>query len=525
MLDIHRFMVGQLWLGTEATFHSLMATLQKMSEDTTSTRKEMYSFDDENDNAEDNRHYLLDMQGDTAVIEIKGKLVAGTEGSWGQYWGVVGYGDIRNAVVTAVNAGATEILFDYDTPGGEVNGIQELSDFIKSLPDKYNVSTVSYSGGTIASGGLWLSTASAEVYTTSMAEIGSLGVIAITAEMTEMYKDMGISVEVFKSTPLKAAGNPYEKMTDEMRAVIQANIDETDGFFIQEIATNRSLSYDYVKENIANGKTWFGAEAQRLGLIDGIKSFEDILVALQNSKATTDANHSPFNQHAEAIDMARKKKILDEEAAAAIASGAPVDKVIGDVANDDDDTGGNTAGSDDSSGESSDGSTGASASSDTDSNEDAANEAGTDEAGDSSDGAESNADSGTDNGASAAIAAMTKQLEANQDKVVQLKVELKLAQLSLTKMEAAQEGFMQATAAAIQRNTVAVGGTPPAIEGLLAMDAGALLMQYEQTAATVAERYGVGKQVTVTVNDDEDPEVDAAAQQLDKVLLDQARIK
>ncbi len=511
MLDIHRFMVGQLWLGTEATFHSLMATLQKMSEDVSDGRAQAYAYDDAED--ENNKHFLLDIQGNTAIIEVKGKLVAGVEGSWGAYWGVVGYGDIRNAIVTAINDDRVDsIVFDYDTPGGEVNGIQELSDFIKTLPGTYGISTSSYSGGTVASGGLWLSTASEEFKATAMAEIGSLGVIAITAEMTEMYKEMGISIEVFKSTPLKAAGNPYEKMTDEMRAVIQANIDETDGFFVQEIATNRGLGYDYVKENIANGKTWYAAEAQRLGLIDGIGSFESILLALRKESAD---NHS--FQHVEAVDMARRKKILDEEAAAAIASGVPVDKVIGDVSDNDDS---DSEGADSTADDSADGTDGAGSE---EGDAKSGDEAGTDEAGDTSNESESGTDS-TSGEDTQALATLTKQLEANQDKMVDLKVELKLAQAKLVKMEAAQEGFMKATAAAIQRNTVAVGGTPPSTESLLAMDAGALLVQYEQTAATVAARYGAGKQVTVTVNDDEDPEVDAAAQQLDKTLLKQAQI-
>lgn len=495
MINLFDVSNSSLWLGSEASYQSLLDITKNMTE----ASKEAFSFyDDDEEEENTDKHFLLDMTGTTAVISVKGKLVPGVQGSWASYWGVVGYGDIRNAAVSAVNQGAKDIIFDYDTGGGAVNGISEMSEFIKSLPG-IGVSTISYSGGNVMSGGLWLATASESFYTAPMAEIGSLGVIAVTAEMTELYKKEGISVEVHKSSPLKAAGNPYEKLTEEGRAEIQKNIMETHEFFIDEIAGNRALTHKFVSEEIANGKTWFAAEAQKLGLVDGIKSFESIFLALQKESAD---NHS--FQHVEANEMARKKQILDDKGVAAIASGVSVDVVAAELEKD--------AAADIGAG-----SDGVTAPEDRDKSveQDPGPCA-------PADGVET-AGAAEDKEAETADTALSKQVEDLQTKLVDLKVDLKLAERTNTDLKAAQVGFMEVTAAAIQHGYVAIGSPPPDLAGLLAMDASALLVQHATVKSQVDARYRKGGQVTVTV-DDNDEEVDAAAKKVDEVLMRQAQI-
>ena len=490
MIDLNTLTeAGKLWLGSEASYQSLLNTTMKMAE----ASKEAFSFFDDDDEQEENdTHFLLDVQGNVGIISVSGKMVAGVQGSWAHYWGITGYGDIRNASITAINAGVTDIIYDYDTGGGEVNGISEMSEFIKDLPTKYNVNTTSYSGGSVMSGGLWLATAAENFYAAPMAEIGSLGVIAVTMEMTEKFKQEGISVEVHKSAPLKAAGNPYEKLTEAQRSEIQKNIMETHEFFIAEIVSNRNLTHAFVSEEIANGKTWFAAEAQKLGLIDGIKSFDSIFLALRKESAD---NHS--FQHVEASEMARqsKKQILDDKAAAAIASGVPVDKVVEDINKDAEDDKSKKIDSEDKSKE-------------------------VDEAAPDIKDADV-----AEKGKDVEDTSDSKQVEDLQTKLVDLKVELKLAERTNTDLKSAQTGFMEVTAAAIQRGFVAIGAPAPDLDGLLTMNASALLAQHAQIMAQVNKRYGAGGQVTTTVDDDEaDKEVNEAAKKVDEVLLRQATI-
>jgi len=485
---------GVTWVGSEASYHEVIGAYQKMEAASEEFRKEVFSREEEDE--EDNRHFLLDIVDNVGVVTIRGSMVSGSEGSWGQYWGIVGYDDIRNAIVTGLNSGVKEFLFDYDTPGGAVKGIMELSDFIKSL----DVKTTSFTGGTAASGGLWLATAAENFYAARMAEVGSLGVIAITSEVTEMYKEMGVSLRVFKSTPLKAAGNPYEKLSKEAADQIQKNIDDTHMFFVREIAENRGLTEEYVAENIANGKVWFAAEANELNLIDGIKTFDEILLVLMRETAD---NTNDF-QHVQDNDMARRK-VITEQQSAAIASGADVDAVLEDsnlesAVEDEENT------SNDASDESSD---------DAESTEEAADEAA------SEDNDDTEASSG---GVNKVVELLQNQVASLQDASVDLKVELKQAQANAVALEATHEGLKKVTAVAIQRGFVGIGSPAPALEGLLALDASALLQQHAQIDAQLTARYPAGGRVSQTVEDVEDDDVAAAAKVTNDILLKQARI-
>lgn len=501
MLDTKIETIGEMWLGTEKGFHSMVACYKRMAEGDENHRKECFAHDQEDE--DNNSHFLLELVDNVAVISVRGHMVPGSEGAWGAYWGVVGYDDIRNAIIIAVQSGVKEILIDYDTPGGAVRGIMELSDFIKSI----DIKITSFTGGLAASGGLWLATAGDVFYAARMAEVGSLGVLSITMEMTEMYKEMGINVRVFKSTPLKAAGNPYEKLTEEQAAQIQKNIDETHEFFIKEIAINRGLTDAYVSENIANGKVWYAAEAHELNLIDGIKTFDELVVAMLRETADNTDNFQQVQEN----DMAKRKVISDQEAAA-IASGVAVEEVLEDsnteaVITDEENTAADDAGTD--------------TSSDTD-------DAGKDTSEETSDTGTENEDTEASSAAPdksvTAVSVLQEQVSSLQDENVDLKVELKQAAAKATALEATHEGLRKVTAVAIQRCFVAIGSPAPDMEGLLALDASALLQQHAQVDVQVAKRFGAGRQVSVVEEEKTDDAVEAAAKVTNDILLKQARI-
>jgi len=489
---------GTLWLGTESSYHATISAYQKMAEEGNDGYKKECFSQDQMDAEDDDEHFLLEIIDGVGLITIRGSMVPGSEGARGAYWGIVGYDDIRNAIISAINAGVESIFLDYDTPGGAVKGIMELSDFIKSL----EVKTTSFTGGIAASGGLWLATAADKFYAARMAEVGSLGVLAVTAEMTEMYKDIGINLRVFKSTPLKAAGNPYEKLTDEAAAQIQKNLDETHQFFVREIAENRGLTDNFVSENIANGKVWFAAEANELRLIDGISTFDDLLLVLLRETAD---NTNDFKQ-VQDNDMATRRKILTEQESAAIASGANVETVLEEA-------------------------TPALTVEDEGTSKDDASNTADDKSTDNKDTPDAGKDNAdTEVSATApekeitVIEVFQEQISAQQDVIVDLKVELKQAQAKVTALEATHNGLKDVTAAATQRHFVAVGAPAPSLEGLLALDSSALLEQHSTALALVVKRYPTSGQVSVPVEDKEDEAVAAAAKVTNDILLKQARI-
>ena len=507
MIDLTCLGTKKLWLGTEDSFHAFLTAYDKMASGDELVKKEALSRDEEDE--ENNEHFLLEMYQGVGIINVEGHLVSGSAGYWGQYFGVVGYDDIRNSIITAINSGAEKLFFVYDTPGGSVNGIMELSDFIKSL----DIETTSFTSGTAASGGLWLATASNTFYSSRMAEVGSLGVLAVVSEITDMLKSEGVNVRVFKSTPLKAAGNPYEKLSAEAAAQIQSNIDDTHVFFVNEIALNRDLTTKFVSENIANGKVWFGAEAHELRLTDGIRTFDELLLALTQETGNNEQQSNINFQGNNVEATMSRRKILDEQASAAIAAGADVDEVLKGL---DSETVDDEEGKDEVD-------TAADAADDT---TDTAADA---EASDHSDEEDEDEDEDEDKEVKGGSADKTvtdvllKQISSLQDESVGLKV--KIANLEADAVS--HEGLKKATAIAVQKAHVGLGSSAPDLDGLMALDASALLQQHTMVQDQIAKRFGAGGRVTVQVNDEDDEDIEAinaAAKVTSDALLKAATI-
>lgn len=285
--------IGGYWAGTEEGLALLKSYQEQIKEAPAElTEKVMSSWDDEQEEEDDFSHPLLEVMDNVAIITVDGPMIAGHAGWWGRWMGVIGYYDIQDAIVAAINQGLTEILMVYETPGGSVRGIDELSQFMNNLPQETNLTA--YSGGQVTSGGVWLAVVANQFFASRMAEIGSVGVIAVVMEVTKMLEEEGITARVFKSTPLKASGNPWEKLDNANAQEIQSNLDETHGFFVRQISEHRGLTEEFVSENIANGKVWFAAEANELQVIDGIRNFDDVLFALIDRTDNNSVNQSNF---------------------------------------------------------------------------------------------------------------------------------------------------------------------------------------------------------------------------------------
>lgn len=179
------------------------------------------------------------------------------------------------------NESVKTIVLWIDTPGGTVTGTEELRLAISSAgQSKRVVSSVEYM---MASAGYWAGSAAHEIYASPSAEIGSIGVLAIISEETELAKASGVTFTVIRAGEFKAVGNQYEKLSSAGRAKIQENIDTLYDQFKQVVAANRNVSIEEVEANYGRGLVMRAPEALRLGMIDGVATFAEV-VARERSR-------------------------------------------------------------------------------------------------------------------------------------------------------------------------------------------------------------------------------------------------
>lgn len=233
---------------------------------------------------------LLTYMGSTALLEIDGILASGEYCLWYNY-GIVGYDDIRRASLKALKSGVTNLVVKITTPGGMVDGLGACSTFLRELSGSMKISF--YCDTSCSSAGIWLATSVGPFVVGEYAEVGNVGVMRLLADTTKMYKDMGVTFDILKSTDLKGAGDSKIKLTPAQRDALQANVDKWGSLFVQHLATQLKLPEDTVRTTIATAEDWVGSEAVALGLASKVISFDKFVASIQKTAQNTRNSQQP----------------------------------------------------------------------------------------------------------------------------------------------------------------------------------------------------------------------------------------
>ena len=267
---------------------------------------------------------LLSIHDGVGVVNISGSLVTNAHPAYSQY-GVVGYNVIKDTLtVAAQDPEIKHILLNIDSPGGSANGVDSVSTLIKKISSDHKPVTA-FSEGQMNSAAYWIGASADSIHTTRLADVGSIGVIAISQEFTKAMEKDGVTPTVFRAGEFKALGSPYEVMTKEASKLIQGKLDTLYKEFTNHIGSSRSqLSAD--TSQWAEGKTYLGFEGVKAGLIDGVTTFEDLTSSLVKKVAGSNKDSGRIKLSED--NMARIK-VLDEQAVAIIASGGSVEATMG----------------------------------------------------------------------------------------------------------------------------------------------------------------------------------------------------
>jgi protease-4 len=165
------------------------------------------------------------------------------------------------------------ILLHVDSPGGAVAPSQEIYSELKRAKAKGKKIVVSM--GTLAASGGYLISLPADVIVANPSTItGSIGVIMEFPNIEGLMQKLGVSVEVVKSKEFKDIGSPYRAMLPEEKDLLKDMVLDVYDQFVSVVVEDRKLPRDSV-EQIADGRVFSGRQAQKLGLVDSLGTFED----------------------------------------------------------------------------------------------------------------------------------------------------------------------------------------------------------------------------------------------------------
>jgi signal peptide peptidase SppA len=220
-------------------------------------------------------------QGSIALIQVFGTIVQRAS-QLGPCEGGTGTVDISNALTAAMNDETiSQILVEFDTPGGSVFGVSELGDQIRAASAQKPV--VGIANSMAASAGYWLMSQCSECYVTPGGMVGSIGVYTAHEDVSKAMEAEGISVTLISAGKFKTEGNPFGPLDEEAIANTQASVDDYYAMFTKAVAKGRGVPIDSVRNGMGQGRVLGADAALAEKMVDGVMPFGDVVKKMQRS--------------------------------------------------------------------------------------------------------------------------------------------------------------------------------------------------------------------------------------------------
>ena len=178
------------------------------------------------------------------------------------------------------------VVLRVDSPGGSVLASEHIYRELQDLRAAGKPVVVSM-GDLAASGGYYISAPADEIWASPATLTGSIGIFAIIPTVDKTLGKVGVNVDGVGTTPLASQMRLDRPLGTEARALIQSEIERGYDVFLERVSTGRKKTREQI-DSIAQGRVWAGIDAKRLGLVDGLGSFDDATKAAARRAKLTD---------------------------------------------------------------------------------------------------------------------------------------------------------------------------------------------------------------------------------------------
>ena len=222
---------------------------------------------------------FVEKRGNIGILNIRGPIV--------RYGGMMELSaDVRSLESYAKEFKVLEedpsvevIVLNIDSPGGEAAGISQFATYIRNSPKR----VVAYIDDLGASAAYWIASAAKEIYASTTAFVGSIGVVFTIIDDSEKQKKEGI--EKIEIVSVQSPKKRPDVKSEEGRKQIEVWANDLSDKFIKAVARYRGVSEEYVLNNFGQGDLLIAEKAKDVKMIDGIMTFEKLIKTL--SKKTT----------------------------------------------------------------------------------------------------------------------------------------------------------------------------------------------------------------------------------------------
>lgn len=191
----------------------------------------------------------------------------------------------RRIRLAAEDKTVRSILLFVESPGGTAAGTKELSDEVRRAASMKPVTVFIEDIG--ASAAFFAVAHATEIFANKPAMIGSIGTFMVVQDSSEMAANIGIKVHLIKAGELKGAGTAGVEITKAQVARFQKLINQVNDEFLAAVKTGRGFT-DPQLEAVSDGGVFIAGDALKLGLIDGVKTFDEVVSHMKEAIQMTD---------------------------------------------------------------------------------------------------------------------------------------------------------------------------------------------------------------------------------------------
>jgi protease-4 len=168
------------------------------------------------------------------------------------------------------------IILQIDSLGGTVTASDILYHEIKRLKEEKEIIIVAVLMDLATSGGYYIALPANLIIAHPTTVTGSVGVVFIRPDLTELMNKIGLRVNVCKSGEKKDMGTFYRDSSPEENELFQNLVDKMGKRFVDLVSEHRNIDNQGLS-HVASAKIMLADEAEKLGLIDRTGYINDAL--------------------------------------------------------------------------------------------------------------------------------------------------------------------------------------------------------------------------------------------------------
>jgi protease-4 len=183
------------------------------------------------------------------------------------------------------------VVLRVESPGGSSMAADVMWRELKLLAEKKPL--IVSMGSVAASGGYYVSAPGRVIFANPLTITGSIGIFYGKGEVSELFKKIGINVEVTKTTARADADSIFRPFTDDEKVELRRKVGQFYDVFLDRVSQGRSraLGKTVTKEQIdavGQGRVWTGQQALQHGLVDRLGGIRQALEAARDAGGLPD---------------------------------------------------------------------------------------------------------------------------------------------------------------------------------------------------------------------------------------------